>query len=113
MPLSSPPSLSLPPPPSPRESETKRDHHHHEMAARPLSRWRRQHVWSSIRRLWLRRQRAASSVPTFVQFFFFSSRRRHTRFLNVTGVQTCALPISQEAGTAVCQGRYQLAPETP
>src|SRR6056300_1345999 len=25
--------------------------------------------------------------------FFFSSRRRHTRFLNVTGVQTCALPI--------------------
>src|SRR5210317_2568579 len=27
-------------------------------------------------------------------FFFFSSRRRHTRFLNVTGVQTCALPIS-------------------
>src|SRR6056300_486045 len=25
-------------------------------------------------------------------FFFFSSRRRHTRFLNVTGVQTCALP---------------------
>src|SRR5881397_1876746 len=26
-------------------------------------------------------------------FFFFSSRRRHTRWLNVTGVQTCALPI--------------------
>src|SRR5210317_1901160 len=26
-------------------------------------------------------------------FFFFSSRRRHTRFLNVTGVQTCALPM--------------------
>src|ERR1043166_950056 len=26
-------------------------------------------------------------------FFFFSSRRRHTRFRNVTGVQTCALPI--------------------
>src|SRR6188508_1156359 len=25
--------------------------------------------------------------------FFFSSRRRHTRWLNVTGVQTCALPI--------------------
>src|SRR6056300_499102 len=25
--------------------------------------------------------------------FFFSSRRRHTSFLNVTGVQTCALPI--------------------
>src|SRR5213078_5128082 len=27
-------------------------------------------------------------------FFFFSSRRRHTRFELVTGVQTCALPIS-------------------
>src|SRR6056297_4125593 len=27
-------------------------------------------------------------------FFFFSSRRRHTRFSGVTGVQTCALPIS-------------------
>src|SRR5210317_1244563 len=30
--------------------------------------------------------------PVFV--FCFSSRRRHTIFLNVTGVQTCALPIS-------------------
>ena len=27
-------------------------------------------------------------------FFFFSSRRRHTRYISVTGVQTCALPIS-------------------
>src|SRR3546814_3307328 len=27
--------------------------------------------------------------------FFFSSRRRHTRFALVTGVQTCALPISK------------------
>jgi len=26
-------------------------------------------------------------------FFFFSSRRRHTRLRTVTGVQTCALPI--------------------
>src|SRR3546814_8659927 len=32
-------------------------------------------------------------------FFFFSSRRRHTRFALVTGVQTCALPIS-----ATCRG---------
>src|SRR3546814_9503925 len=31
--------------------------------------------------------------------FFFSSRRRHTRCALVTGVQTCALPISRhEAG---------------
>ena len=28
-----------------------------------------------------------------VLFFFFSSRRRHTRSGRVTGVQTCALPI--------------------
>src|SRR3546814_8638873 len=28
--------------------------------------------------------------------FFFSSRRRHTRCALVTGVQTCALPISAE-----------------
>src|SRR3546814_4126979 len=30
-------------------------------------------------------------------FFFFSSRRRHTRCALVTGVQTCALPIYREA----------------
>src|SRR3546814_16761257 len=28
-------------------------------------------------------------------FFFFSVRRRHTRCALVTGVQTCALPISR------------------
>src|SRR3546814_7152966 len=31
-------------------------------------------------------------------FFFFSSRRRHTRCALVTGVQTCALPISRKPG---------------
>src|SRR3546814_3217669 len=31
--------------------------------------------------------------------FFCSSRRRHTRCALVTGVQTCALPISIDAGT--------------
>src|SRR3546814_5260510 len=30
--------------------------------------------------------------------FFFSSRRRHTRCALVTGVQTCALPISFHDG---------------
>src|SRR3546814_10551877 len=30
----------------------------------------------------------------FMLYFFFSSRRRHTRCALVTGVQTCALPIS-------------------
>src|SRR3546814_7018392 len=31
-------------------------------------------------------------------FFFFSSRRRHTRCALVTGVQTCALPICKPTG---------------
>src|SRR3546814_19443641 len=30
--------------------------------------------------------------------FFFSSSRRHARFALVTGVQTCALPISLDTG---------------
>src|SRR3546814_10525310 len=34
-------------------------------------------------------------------FFFFSSRRRHTRCALVTGVQTCALPISSGPDTRV------------
>src|SRR3546814_4229897 len=33
-------------------------------------------------------------LVTLCFFFFFSSRRRHTRCALVTGVQTCALPIS-------------------
>src|SRR3546814_1927971 len=33
-------------------------------------------------------------------FFFFSSRRRHTRCALVTGVQTCALPIYTVADAA-------------
>src|SRR3546814_2409308 len=32
-------------------------------------------------------------------YFFFSSRRRHTRCALVTGVQTCALPIYAENDT--------------
>src|SRR3546814_6626249 len=34
------------------------------------------------------------SIYCMCGFFFFSSRRRHTRCALVTGVQTCALPIS-------------------
>src|SRR3546814_20856267 len=34
-------------------------------------------------------------------YFFFSSRRRHTRCALVTGVQTCALPISSGLADAV------------
>src|SRR3546814_2547514 len=36
--------------------------------------------------------------------FFFSSRRRHTRCALVTGVQTCALPISAGTGAAGTAG---------
>src|SRR6186713_74221 len=32
-------------------------------------------------------------ISNFEFVFFFSSRRRHTRYRYVTGVQTCALPI--------------------
>src|SRR3546814_3254908 len=37
----------------------------------------------------------ASFALSYCMFFFFSSRRRHTRCALVTGVQTCALPISR------------------
>src|SRR3546814_7084270 len=36
----------------------------------------------------------------FSDWCFFSSRRRHTRCALVTGVQTCALPISPAADTS-------------
>src|SRR3546814_10832781 len=36
----------------------------------------------------------------YLVFFFFSSRRRHTRCALVTGVQTCALPISERDGAS-------------
>src|SRR3546814_344387 len=37
-------------------------------------------------------------------FFFFSSRRRHTRCALVTGVQTCALPICLRT---ICRKRVE------
>src|SRR3546814_3159885 len=40
-------------------------------------------------------------------FFFFSSRRRHTRCALVTGVQTCALPICRELRPCAACGRHQ------
>src|SRR3546814_17394846 len=40
-------------------------------------------------------------------FFFFSSRRRHTRCALVTGVQTCALPIFDHLGGLI--GKQGLA----
>src|SRR3546814_5369747 len=41
----------------------------------------------------------------YIFFFFFSSRRRHTRCALVTGVQTCALPISEDHRKAFGHGR--------
>src|SRR3546814_2887455 len=38
-------------------------------------------------------------------FFFYSSRRRHTSCALVTGVQTCALPISRAAAGGIGGGR--------
>src|SRR3546814_13155380 len=38
--------------------------------------------------------------------FFFSSRRRHTRCALVTGVQTCALPISMAAAMILVVDNY-------
>src|SRR3546814_8868041 len=46
----------------------------------------------------------------FLFLFFFSSRRRHTRCALVTGVQTCALPISaQHLEHRVERGRVRRA----
>src|SRR3546814_18095726 len=39
--------------------------------------------------------------------FFFSSRRRHTRCALVTGVQTCALPISWSAGHVTTRSAFE------
>src|SRR3546814_3661654 len=44
------------------------------------------------------------SMLFVISFFFFSSRRRHTRCALVTGVQTCALPIS----TGIATDRHKL-----
>src|SRR3546814_21130043 len=36
-------------------------------------------------------------VILYINYFVFSSRRRHTRCALVTGVQTCALPITSSS----------------
>src|SRR3546814_3256857 len=45
-----------------------------------------------------------------VAFFFFPSRRRHTRCALVTGVQTCALPISP---AGIAEARADVARRFP
>src|SRR3546814_4704670 len=53
-----------------------------------------------------------SVTIVFYFMFFFSSRRRHTRCALVTGVQTCALPISEalDAGIAMVHQHFSLVP---
>src|SRR3546814_7097996 len=46
-------------------------------------------------------------------FFFFSSRRRHTRCALVTGVQTCALPIWLALSVGYAQSPIQNLSEMP
>src|SRR3546814_10879646 len=51
-------------------------------------------VWLSLL-IFVLQSYLTSVERSCVFFFFFSSRRRHTRCALVTGVQTCALPISE------------------
>src|SRR3546814_8403000 len=44
----------------------------------------------------------------FSMYFFFSSRRRHTRCALVTGVQTCALPIFERVAWGMDREPAQL-----
>src|SRR3546814_1671247 len=50
-------------------------------------------------------------IYDIIFFFFFSSRRRHTRCALVTGVQTCALPISPDAASSANRLAAQSAME--
>src|SRR3546814_7954359 len=49
------------------------------------------------------------SVFFIMCYFFFSSRRRHTRCALVTGVQTCALPICRWVINEGTTGERRLA----
>src|SRR3546814_6600687 len=60
-------------------------------------------LWCLIITLFFYSNVCVSVVLCF--FFFFSSRRRHTRCALVTGVQTCALPISGPAPVYRAGGR--------
>src|SRR3546814_4101933 len=52
--------------------------------------------------------------PVFILFFFFfSSIRWHTRCALLTGVQTCALPISGHRGLEPVRYPFKPAPSTP
>src|SRR3546814_4994826 len=50
------------------------------------------------------------TLMLFVFYFFFSSRRRHTICALVTGVQTCALPISSRLAGRMSGARLIIIP---
>src|SRR3546814_9466101 len=52
------------------------------------------------------------SLGSSYVFFFFSSRSRHTRCALVTGVQTCALPISDLLYQSSCRLPFRKADQT-
>src|SRR3546814_8972895 len=57
----------------------------------------------------------AQVILDVMPFFFFSSRRRHTRCALVTGVQTGALPISEPkilSGTNFCDVGFEADPHS-
>src|SRR3546814_6897441 len=53
------------------------------------------------------RFRMLAHMGFLLSVFFFSSRRRHTRCALVTGVQTCALPISSDRSRRAERPRVQ------
>ena len=53
----------------------------------------------TIRREWRPHRQVIPQRGAARMSVFFSSRRRHTRLVTVTGVQTCALPISRNFAT--------------
>src|SRR3546814_8313331 len=50
-------------------------------------------------------------VLSLAGFFFFSSRRRHTRCALVSGVQTCALPIYTPTASPVALAARLAGPQ--
>src|ERR1051325_1949732 len=54
-----------------------------------------------------------SCCTSLFPIFFFSSRRRHTRLRTVTGVQTCALPISYVADSRAPYEQAQIDRQLP
>src|SRR3546814_2032988 len=52
-------------------------------------------------------------IVVYFRYFFFSSRRLHTRCALVTGVQTCALPICYLLIYFSCLSRHKSQARSP